>query len=415
MSQIKGYAQRVGNFSTNAKSFLGCIGLNFVSLGAVQVLLGLYILELGFAEDFFGLVVGARILTTGLLAVPAGTLNEKIGAKNSLFLASILAGIAIIIQALSSSKFLILTGSLMYGGALAILFVMIGPFLSNNSQAKEREELFSFNFVLMTAAKTIGSFLVGFLPIIFVKTILAQETTELLSHRYVLLAFGIIALLAVIPTIFIDEDEDDKEKQDEIDVVDGLKEERISKLSLYQFLLGAGGGLIAPFFSVFLANKLGATTQEVGTMMFLYRVTMALALFLTPYLVGKMGKVKSVGVAQITSLPFLLAIVLVPNFAIVSFAFLFRGALMNITKPIASDFAMEITSDAKQTTTSSLMRTSKSVARSVAAMLAGWLVANYGYKATYFLTFFFYLTGAFLFVKSFLSVEKKELKGIKQG
>jgi MFS family permease len=410
MSQIKQYLQRVGSFSTNAKSFLGCVALNFIGLGAVQVILGLYILELGFAEDFFGLVVGARILTTGLLAIPAGVLNEKIGSKNSLLLSSILAGLSIIIQALFRSKFLIISGSLIYGGALAILLVMIGPFLSNNSKEQEREELFSFNFVLMTVAKTVGSFLVGFLPPFLLKFLLNSGTNNFLSHRYALFVFGGIALSAVIPTLFIDEQEEEKEEQADIKVVKGLKEERIGKLSLYQFLLGAGGGLIGPFFSVFLAHKLGLTTSQVGSMMFLYRITVAVALLLTPYLVNRIGKVKSVGIFQFTSLPFLLAIILVPNFAFVSLAFLLRGALMNMTKPIASDFAMEITSDSKQTMTSSLMRTSKSIARSSSAVLAGWLVANYGYDATYLLTFFFYLGGAFLFVKSFLDIEKKELK-----
>lgn len=409
MSHIKGYINRIFNLSNNAKNFLICIILNFVNLGAIQVILGLYILQLGYTEKFFGLAVAARILATGLMAIPAGILYNKIGARKLLISASLLASLTVIIQGLTSEKFLILGANFVYGSAFAVLFVLIGPFLSRNSKQQEREELFSFNFVLMSVARMFGSFLVGLLPGIYIYIIAALKSTNLLVYRYVLFTLGIISLLAIIPVLFITNNKEvnknQKPKKDP-NFINGLKTAKIGKLGLYKFLLGIGGGLIAPYFSIFLAQKLGATTSQIGIIMFVYRVTIAIALFLTPYLIKKAGKVKSVGIAQVSSLPFLLVIVLVPNFAVATMAFLIRGALMGMTRPIASDFAMEITNDSQQTATSSFMRATKSVARSGSATMAGWVISNYGFTATYILTFIFYLAGAFLFVKSFLKLEQ---------
>lgn len=126
------------DFSSNARIFLECIILNFITLGAIQVILGLYILELRFSEEFFRLVAGVRMLATGLLAIPAGILIEKLGAKRILALAGVLAGFSVTVQGVTSDKFIILIASSIYGSAFAILFVIIGPFLSDNSSPEER-------------------------------------------------------------------------------------------------------------------------------------------------------------------------------------------------------------------------------------------------------------------------------------
>ncbi len=409
MSHIKDYITRIFNLSGNAKNFLICITLNFINLGAIQVILGLYLLKLGYTEKFFGLAVAARILATGLMALPAGILYKKLGAKKLLISASFLAGLTVIIQGLISDKFLILGANFIFGSAFAVLFVLIGPFLSRNSKKKERKELFSFNFILMSVARMIGSFLVGLLPSIYIYILISINNTNLLVYRYVIITLGLISLLAVIPVLFIVDNkiDDNQEQEGRSEIIKGLKTNKIGKLGLYKFLLGIGGGLIAPYFSIFLVQKLGATTSQVGIIMFIYRVAIAFALFLTPYLIKKAGKVKSIGIAQISSLPFLLVIVLVPNFAIATLAFVIRGALMGMTRPIASDFAMEITTNSHQTATSSIMRTTKSIARSGSATMAGWVITNYGFTVTYFLTFVFYLMGAFLFVRSFSKLEQK--------
>ncbi|WP_141677979.1 MFS transporter [Orenia metallireducens] len=247
----------------------------------------------------------------------------------------------------------------------------------------------------------LGSLLVGFLPAIFIKILVIGEKTQLISYKYVLLTLGGISFLSTIPISHIKEEKPIKTdtKEAKFDIVTGIKKEQIGKLSLCQFLLRAGGDLIVPFFSIFLVNNLGASTGQAGTIMFLYQIIRVLVLLFTPLLIRKVGKVRSVGITQITSLPSLLAIVSIPNFAIAGISF-----------PITFDFAMEITTNSQHTITSSLMRTSNSIAKSSSSVLAGWLVTNYDYNLTYFLTFFIYLIGIILLVKSFLKIENKELK-----
>ncbi len=407
MKHINNYLQKVDYFTDSARKFLLFITLNFINLGAIQVILGLYILKLGYNEKFFGIVVAARILATGIMAIPAGLLNKKIRAKNVLLLSALLAGISLLLQVFFVDSFMLLVLNFIYGTAYAVIFVNIAPFLSHNSSSKERKELFSLNFVLMTIARMIGSFLAGYLPGLFLQTFL-NTGTNLIAFKYVLIILSAFSLFSIIPVLYMkNSSTSNNTEKENFSLKKGFQKEKLGKLSIYQFLLGAGGGLIAPFFSIFLSQKLGASPGQIGTIMFFYRFLMAIALLITPYLISKIGKVKSVGFAQISSLPFLLAIVLIPNFAIVCLTFLIRGALMSMTRPIASDFAMEITSSKRKTMTSSIMRTSKSVARSASATTAGWIITNYGFKLTYILTFVFYLTGAFLFLKSFLKVERK--------
>ncbi len=407
MNHIKNYLIRINYFSSEAKKFLILITLNFINLGAIQVILGLYILKLGYNEKFFGLVVAARILAMGLMAIPVGLLNKNIGSKKILLLGALLAASSVLLQTYLTDKLIILLLNFLYGTAYAIFFVTIGPFLSRNSTKKDRNELFSLNFILMTVGKMIGCFLAGILPGFLALTLPGINNSNLYSFKFVLIILALFSLFSVIPVLLMNVSKTDKKVKNENFSFKGFNKDKVGKLSIYQFLLGAGGGFITPFFSIFLAQQFNASTEEIGFIMLTYRVIIAAAIFLTPYLTKNVGKVKSVGFAQIGSLPFLLTIVLIPNFAIVYFTFLLRGALMGMTQPIASDFAMEITSSKSKTMTSSIMRTSKSLARSGSASLGGWMIANYGYEVTYFLTFTMYLLGALLFLKSFKKADRK--------
>ncbi len=377
-----------------------------LSTGAFNMLFGIVVLQLGRSEAFLGQILAIGLLATGVLSLPVGILADLWGKKRTLLLALALTGTGLLGQAALPLGNLTLGFSILFGIGQAMLGVATLPILMEISIPENRAQLFSLNFSITMAALVFGSLIAGKAPDFF-------------SPQRVLIGFALLQVVAFGISLRLTEEK----------AIPGyhtqtiVKLRKLSKLLLksalikdvfiYNTLIGFGAGLVIPFFNIFLTQRLKAPTYMVGVVLSTSQVGMAIAGLLAPYLILKMGKVKSVVVSQLVSIPFLLMIALPQSLGIVVLSFLLRSAFMNMSNPISSCFTMEITPPEQRASVSSLVGMAQNLSRAASAILGGWLMEKTNYSVPYFITAILYLIASFYFWKAFTPRER-ELGNVKR-
>lgn len=391
-------------FQRNAVLYLQTVSMASLASGAFGVVQGLYILSLGFSETVLGTVLSARMLAAAAFSIPAGMFSDRIGRKPVLIAAGVLTTIGYLGMAVVSSPGLMVFFSCVVGIAQACQMTSGAPLLAESSTASDRAKLFGVNFSLSMGVSMVGSLVGGFLP----KQLHSIGLVP--AYRISLVVFSVITLAGVVPTLKLKEEKRQGVETGEFFVIlkaelrelsDTAAQRAVLSLLSYNVLIGFGAGLVIPYFNVFLTKKLSLESDLVGLILSFSQGATAVAGLIAPILANRYGKVATVVGTQVASIPFLLLIALPPNVYLVSFALFMRSALMNMSNPVASNFSMEIVGAERRGKISSLMRIADNITRSVSAVVAGYIMANWSYEAPYFFTSVLYLLASAVYWRAF--------------
>jgi len=409
-SLVRDYFRKIRMFSRNARLFLSATVLNGFATGIWAVLFNLYLLDLGFREDFIGYMLLLGGLAAGLAAFPAGIICGKIGRKKTLLTGVAVGSIFNAILVFTSNPILLLTVNLFqgFGGLAGILFwVAQAPFMMENSEPEERTHLFSINLATWFLSNMAGSFAGGFLPRVF-GDLLGVETENVMVYRAALTVSVVLLFLAVLPYYVIKEKPYQKNNATTSRFSLKAIQSRaiIGKLVLTSGLIGLGAGLILPFFNVFFKNKLQATPEQIGIIFALGNVMTAVGIVLAPVVSGRLGKVRAVAFTQLSSIPFIFGIAFSPNLGFAAISYLARGALMVMGAPIYQNLAMEVVQTEEIALTSGFTTMADSIPRAVGSSIAGQMMTEGSYVLPYMITSAFYFFGSSLFLTFFRKTEK---------
>ena len=419
-SLVRDYLRKIRMFSRNARLFLSATFLWGFALGIWMVLFNLYLLDLGFREDFIGYMFFLSGLVAGLAAFPAGIVCDKIGRKNTLLIGVTVGSIFNASLVFISNPILLLTLNLFqgFGGLAGILFwVAQAPFMMENSEPEERTHLFSINWATFMLSNMAGSFAGGFLPGIF-GGLLGVETENVAVYRAPLTVSVVFLFLAVLPFYAIREKPYQKNNAtmaSRLSLKAIQSRAVIGKLVLTTGLRGLGAGLIVSFFNVFFQNRLQATPGQIGIIFALGNVTTAVGTVLAPIISRRLGKVRAVVSAELSSIPFIFGIAVSSNLGLASVSYLARGALMNMALPIESNFAMEAVQTEERATTSGFTTMADRIPRAVGSSIAGQMMTGGNYVLPYMLTSVLYFVGSSLFLTFFKKVEKARPSKAEEG
>ena len=407
-------------FSRNARLFLSATFLNGFTLGIWGVLFNLYLLELGFREDFIGYMFLLSGLAAGLAAFPAGIISDKIGRKKSLLTGVAVGSIFNAILVFTSNPILLLTVSLFggFGGLFSIIFWVVGPpFMMENSKPEERTHLFSINLATWFLSSMAGSFAGGFLPGVF-GSLLGVGNESVIAYRVTLTVSVVFLFLSLLPYFAIKERQYQQKNAtmaSRLSLKAIQSRAAIGKLVLTSGLFGLGAGLIVPFFNVFFQNKLQATPEHIGIIFALGNVTTAVGMVLAPVVSGRLGKVRAVALTQLSSIPFIFGIAFSPNLGFAAVSYLARGVLMVMGAPIYQNIAMEVVQTEERATTSGFTVMADRIPRAVGSSIAGQMMTQGSYVLPYMITSAFYFFGSTLFLTFFRKMEKATPSKAKEG
>lgn len=411
-SFARDYLRRIRMFSRNARLFLLATVMGGFGWGIWTVIFNLYLLDLGFREDFIGYMFLMSGLASGLAAFPAGIISDRVGRRKSLLAGATVGSASNAVLVFSSSPFLLLAVNLL-GGLVGILsWVAQAPFMMENSEPEERTHLFSISFTTFLLSNMTGSLVGGFLPKFF-SGLFALEFTSVEVYRATLTVSVTFLFLALLPYYAIREKSQRKEARANLDKL-SLKAIQsrvvIGKLVLTAGLIGLGAGLIVPFFNVFFRNKLGATPEQIGIIFALGNISVAAGATLAPIVSNRLGKVRAVAFTEICSIPFIYGIAFSPNFGLAAASYLARGALMNMAGPVRTNFAMEVVQTEERATASGLTIMADGIPRAISASIAGQFMRGGNYVLPYIMTSVIYFFASTLFLLFFRKTERQPIE-----
>ena len=352
-----GYASKLRRFNPNARKYLLFVFLTTLNAGIYGVIFNLYILRLGFGEDFLGLILSISATSMGLFSIPAAFVCDRLGRKRTLLLSSVLSAISLFFLYNTTTPELLVLFSLASGMASALGLVTGSTFLLENSTKEERMYLFSMSSLIYTFSLLSGNMLGGFLPDILADLISAQSGSAI-SYRLTLYVSLVATVASLLPLAYVAE-KNSKENngiRGQLNIYRSIfKSKVIRQMTLFYCLYGVGWGTSLPYFNVYFDTVLGASANQIGIFFSVSQIFMILGYFLVPVLTERTGKVRLVSIVQILSIPFLLMFVLTNNLLIAVVGFVMRYMLMNMANPILNSFKLEIVQPEERSMINSIM------------------------------------------------------------
>ena len=373
---IAGYLATAKRFTVNAKLFLGYSLLSQLGAGIWTVMFNLYLLRLGFGTSFVGLFIMVDMLFHGLVAFPAGLLADKIGRRKAFFIATCISlGARGTLLFVHDSKEMLLILAAISGVGEAFHGVAGPPFIMENSEPKERPLLFSLNAMFLMVSRGVGSAL----PLVWA-IFLGVPDLDVDSARWVLVASLPLTLAGLAPLAFMTEKRVELVESflDLFALKNVVNFDAIAKLTVASLVVGTGFGLATRFFNVFFDLGLGATDRQISAIFAVGAVGGATAIVFSGMLVQRWGKVRSIVVTQIVSVPFLVLMVAAPmvvtGLPLVVAFFLLRDAFYSLSMPIRNQISMELTVAKERGTTAGMTHMAFDLGGAFGAGIAGVLI-----------------------------------------
>lgn len=403
--QLGDYLKTIKSFKVNAKLLLANVLLRFIGYGIFSLLFNLYILQIGYDVDFIGYLTALNNIAVALMAIPSGFIIDRFGLKRPLVIGYSLFILFTILLAINTNYFSLIIFNIALGFTFSIIRVIRNPFLTKFSTKVERTHLFGFAFGLLMIGSVIGNVIGGYFPKFF--KVFTSLTNDIIIYRLSLLSGAIISSIGLISILKIRKDNITSSKKLSKRTFKIKFSKLYAKLLLPHLLLSLGAGLVMPFLNVFFKKHLNANVSQIGIIFALGSFITGIASFLVPFVTKKFGKVKGVGILQISSLPFLLMIALIPNLKLVAIFYIVRQVLMNIASPIYTTFVMEAVPDKDKGTISGYIVFIWGLGWAISSSYSGILMKNYGYNFPFFICFVFYLISTITFFSFFRGSEKK--------
>jgi len=387
-------------------------------ISAIEVFLGLYFLELGFREDFIGTYYAVSTGTSAALLLAMGRLSDRIGRIASFYatLFGHLAGYMLLFFYRTPSA-IFLCGFL-NGASAALRACTSSPFLHENARASEREYVFSASSSYLLLGSMLGSIAGGYMPVLFSNFFHAAGRLE--AYRYSVMTASFFILASIWPLFYMKESSCERpvsgagvhppeRPAGEIRRSFNEPEGRYYyKFVIYTFLIGCGAGLIVPFFNVYFAQKFFMDSGSIGIIFMAGNILTAVLMMITPAITERVGKINSIAVMEILSLPFLLILGFSSSAPLCVAAYFIRGALMNMNNPVFMNIVMEMTPDRERGRVSSIVTLGDNFSRTISTYVSGRIMTNHGVGLPYSLTAAFYSLAAFYIYFSFARYEKKK-------
>ena len=413
MQHFLNYLRQFGHLQRNARLYLLSNALSGMTTGIFLVLYNLYLTSLGYRADFVGVTLFVGTIGAGLAIFPAGVCVDRWSGKWILIGASLAIGLSGIGAILFRQPGPLLVCAFFTGVGTAFALVINAPFLTRNSVPTERPDLFSLNIMLTQITTVLGELLGGVLPVWFAHSSwwmaplpswlnwLLDSQAEPRSYQLALLVAGLIALPSFIPLFLLKNDLPPREHtrgertRSTLPWRSWLLSARtwtrpaalhvlllspFFALVLVQTLTGLGAGLIIPYFNLFFVRHLHASSALFGLIDGAANGLTALTTLLAPWLARRVGRVSSIALTRLYSLPLLLTIGFTGSLPLAAGLYPLREGLMDMSNGVLMVFSMEEVEERHRGLANSAYQASYQLAWAITSSVAGLIIVSSGYS-----------------------------------
>ena len=397
------YLDRVRAFTGNARLFLLSLLFFGVAGGISQLLFNFYVLSLGYNETTIGNLVTARSVTSLIAALPMGYLVDRIGSRNAFLLGYIGYGISMGVMLLFPSVTTFIAMNVLQGVAQSLSGVASGPFLMENSGAKERTYLFSLSSGLSMTANSIGGWLGGYLPGWMAGSIAVSAVSSQAYGRS-LWVMAILSLASAVPVILMRSRRRSTSQLSTFAPISFVRKNPglLGKLILPGLVISIGAGMVMPFMNVFFRNVHSQSDSAIGVIFAWGSLAMGIGLVAAPALAERFGKIQVVTATQALSIPFLALLGFAPWFGVSVAAYYIRLTLMNMSGPIFSTFTMEQVDPESRGMIASLSSMAGNFGWAFSPTISGLLQVRSGFKWPFTITLISYVIAISMYYAWFL-------------
>ena len=335
-------------------------------------LYNLYLLQLGFHEDFLGLITG--VMTAGniagsLLAVLA---MQRFGIRRTLLASFTLTAALAALRAYVTFPPALIGLSAIAGVATAAWPVAFSPAITQLTTEENRPFGFSFTCSAGIFIGILGGLAAGRLPGWIARLHLAAPGVE--SYRLSLFAGCAIVLLALLPLSGVKFGASQPSER---------KLHRPSPL-LLRFLVAMaawslGTGMLNPFFNVFFAQHIHLPVQQIGYVFAAAQIAQVAAILLSPLVFRKFGLTRGISGMQLATAFALLSLSAAggPIWAAAGYSAYMMSQYMS--EPGQFTLLMEAVRPSERNSASALNFLVAYAGQAVAAAGAGMLLTRVGY------------------------------------
>ncbi|MBN2857021.1 MAG: MFS transporter [Candidatus Delongbacteria bacterium] len=383
------------------------IGNFFAGFGftGFTLLFNLYMKASGRGEGTIGNVLSVGTYATVLMIFPAAYFVKRIAIKPVLLVVPAVMSLGYSIAIQADSLHSVMTGIAIAGFAGAFNSVIGGPLLMQSSQERERTHLFSLNHAVMLLSGISGNLVAGSLPDFMYKMGIAM-TTGYKTAIFIHLVLAVISVffysrIKVKNILVSDADVNNKSR---------FKLKTSKKLLFYlvvpPMVVGMGAGMTIPFLNLYFKTRFDMSSNNIGMLFALAQFFTIGGALAAPLLAAKFGKIKTVILSQLVSLPFLFILGISKFLPLAVIAFLIRNALMNMSAPVSTNFSMEAVHPDDRSIASGLLTLAWLFTWGITANIGGYLIEKTGYMIPFSFTMLFYLLSSYLYFKLLMPMEK---------
>jgi len=376
VKSIRSIFQGNKGFDRNINLYLLTSMMINLGFGVIEADFNLYILSMGMAPDFLGIILSLTPFAQAFAAIPLGYLAEKIGNKRSLILVNLVVGFSYLIRVISPNQGLIMLGSFLVGTVQAGYFIIQMPFISQYA-GEQRDKEYSFASIAHYSARAIGNLTGGFLPI-FLGSIFITETS---TFRSILVFASFLIIFGTIPLLLLNKDKPvDTSKISLSPYLRGIDKNTV-KFATVEFFLGTGFGFLMFFMNVIFVYYYNSNLQSYGTMSAIMIIPTVIFLIVGPSLAKRFGGLKVILISRIFSAVFAFLTVINTNVFFGASAYLLFRSFIGLGTSLWLSFASSVATRRSRAATSTWLEITFQIGFAIAAFGGGQLIARNAYPA----------------------------------
>jgi MFS family permease len=390
------YADKLRLMSPDAKKTIIGWMLAAFAFSIHETLFNLYLLELGFSEDFVGFFLSIQVFVTGAFAIFAGIMVVRLSKKWVMVGTSILFMISYTVLYTTTDITLMLAAQALLGISFALVGVSFQPYTMSVTTEEERVHVFTIRFALFLCASLMGYLIGGFLPTLWTNLGFATDLTS--AYRLSLLTGVIPLVLDVFVALSYTTDKPQMKQGSRFLLKNGRF---IGKYALAWAVTGLGAGLFLHFYNIYFSEVFSLDSAAIGVLFALNTLALAMGNFVSPELVDRFGKFWPIVVLNLLSVPLLLIQSWSTFLPFVLVGYVGRNLCMNMAWPVMEVFFLEGLEKDEQSTAMGITSTGDSVARGIGLNIGGMLLAGGMFGVPIALAAVVYLTGGLMFYAFF--------------
>lgn len=372
----------------NAGLFLWTVFLSNVGVSGIFLLLyNLYLVALGYQEDFIGFLSMVQMGAIAAGAIPTGSLAERYGARPVLIVGTVVIAVGALGMSVASGPVTLAFLNVVTGLGFAMRIVPYTPFLVLNTGPAERTLAFSANSAAISIAGTTGSLIGGQLPALFSALFNLGGSDSITAFRLSLVFGALVGLVAAIPisrtTSTAEGTFPDPTSTGSTAPPDRAPAESrrlVTQLVGATLLFAFSGALVGPFVNVYFSRVLGLSASRISIILAASSLLAAIATVAASRLADRLGTVRTMVLVRSAGAPLLMLLAFNPGVWLGVTAILMRNITDMAGWPLDGAFLAEVVHPRRQARTVAYRSVAWNATWGITSLGAGQAIVRIGYS-----------------------------------